>query len=101
MSETIVIPNKRTAMKLTEDENVSYFHLLKVSTDTLVPGRGIKLPEMRMRLDISKKIENDSSTEVAEFSSEEINMVKTLVSETEWSTMHPDLVEFLEYIEKL
>ena len=100
MSESIVIPKKQTDITLTETENVSYFHLLKVSTDTLVPGRGIKLPEMRMRLDISQKLDDESSSEVS-LSKKELEKVKELVSETEWSMMHPDLIEFLEYIEKL
>lgn len=100
MSDTVTIPNKMTDIQMSPEKNVSYFHLLKVSTDTLVPGRGIKLPEMRMRLEISKKIEDESQTEVS-LTKEELKKVKMLVSETEWSMMHPDLIEFLEYMENL
>lgn len=79
---------------------ITYFKLLEDSTNFVDPNKGIKVDEMRLRLSISGKI-SDKSAKSTKFTDDELKMVKDLVANTTWGMFHEDLIQFIDYVDKL
>lgn len=92
------IENKETALKLNEEENVKYSHLL-ITVLNQPPKEGATIQDMRRDFRLIDLLEG--AKETFELNEADIKYVATAISKCVWGIRHKDLIEFEDYINSL
>lgn len=93
------IENKKTSILIAENKTASYADLIKLIINN--PGReGFDLKAIKQRLEIISNIETAKDDKI-EIENANIELIKKLVDEYKWATIHKEIVEFIEYIKSI
>lgn len=92
------LTNKETEITNIDESKMTYADLSKICINVMPQG-GLDVTEMKARLKVTDKL--DKSNGKIELEDAEAETLKACVKSMKWTTMHKDLVSFIEEVEKL
>lgn len=105
MSMSVKLENKKTKISLGNEKSaevLTYVKLLQSIIGRQAVNTAWSLDELKTRLNVIDALESaDPDVEFIEFNDKSIELIKKEVSEAKWVIAHIDIVNFVEYIEKL